>query len=101
MDVKFRTILAHGCHIGVAYGYQQLHMLERKQVLIAKVKHQCLEPLVAISGNTRGVKKALRGEAPSRRVPVIVIVPKSLENKKFNFYDGEGSHLKETGFSEL
>lgn len=62
---------------------------------------KCLEPLVAISGNTRGVQKALRGEAPSRRITVIVIVPKSLENNKFNFYDGEGSHLKETGFSEL
>lgn len=68
-----------------SYGYQQLHMLEKQQLLTAKVKHSCLEPLVAILGNNRGVKEALRGQTQSRRVPAIDIVAKSLENKKFNF----------------
>lgn len=43
-------------------------------------KSKTLAPraLGAISGNNRGVKEALK-------VPAIEIVPKSLENKKFNF----------------
>lgn len=39
LDVKFHTILAYGCRIEVLYGYQQLHVREREQLLIAKVKH--------------------------------------------------------------
>lgn len=57
------------------YGYQQLHMPEGEQLLIAKVNHQCLQPLVALAGSNRGVKEVLRGQPQSRKVPAIEIVP--------------------------
>jgi len=62
-DVQFHTALADGCHREAASGSQQPPTPAREQLLIAEVHQECLEPLVAILGNNRGRKDALRGQA--------------------------------------
>lgn len=86
LDVKVLTVLAHGCCIGVAYGHQQLHMMERQQLLTSKVNPRLFRALGCHFGEQQRCERHPKGPGSIKKTLYPIL--RQIRNLTFKMVKG-------------